>query len=97
MREFGQSLLNADLVDLNYKGNTFTWWNKQKAAPVAKKLDRVLVNDQWYEEFPNSIACFLDPDFSDHASSTITLQPALKKKKRPFQFLFLLLQKNGIL
>ncbi|KAG2257639.1 hypothetical protein Bca52824_076933 [Brassica carinata] len=43
MREFGQSLLHAELGDLNFRGNTFTWCNKQKSKPVAKKLDRVLV------------------------------------------------------
>lgn len=30
MREFGQCLLYAELGDLNFRGNSFTWWNKRK-------------------------------------------------------------------
>lgn len=86
MREFGQSLLHAELGDLNFRGNTFTWWNKQKSSPVAKKLDRVLVNDKWQECFPTSLALFEDPDFSDHACSTVSLKPDSPRKKRPFKF-----------
>lgn len=55
-REFRECLMDADLSDLNFKGNTFTWLNKRKSRPVAKKIDRVPVNDQWYYEFLLAIA-----------------------------------------
>ena len=92
MRELGQCFLDAELVDLNFRGTTFTWWNKQKATPIAKKLDRVLVNEKWQECFPNAIAYFQDPDFSDHSCSTVSIQPDLQRKKRPFKFFNYLLQ-----
>ena len=92
MRELGQCFLDAELVDLNFRGTTFTWWNKQKATPRAKKLDRVLVNEKWQECFPNAIAYFQDPDFSDHSCSTVSIQPDLQRKKRPFKFFNYLLQ-----
>lgn len=92
MLEFGQCLVNADLEDLNFRGNSFTWWNKRKSAPIAKKLDRVLVNDEWLSVFPNSLASFSNPAFSDHVCSTVTLTPNLLRKKRPFKFFNYLLQ-----
>ena len=92
MRKFGQSLLHAELGDLNFRGTTFTWWNKQKSKLVAKKLDRVLVNDKWLECFPTSLARFQDPDFSDHSYSIVSLQPNSPRKKRPFKFFNFLLQ-----
>lgn len=34
-RDFRECLLNADLSDLTFRGNTFTWWNKSKLRPTA--------------------------------------------------------------
>lgn len=45
--EFRKCLLESDLADLTFKGNSFTWWNKRKNDLVAKKLDRALINDLW--------------------------------------------------
>lgn len=58
IRDFNLCLLDANLDDLNFRGTTFTWWNKRKSAPLAKKLDRSLVNDDWYSLFPSSVAFF---------------------------------------
>ncbi|XP_019082654.1 PREDICTED: uncharacterized protein LOC109125477 [Camelina sativa] len=44
IRDFRSCLLDAELTDLTYKGNFFTWWNKNESRPIAKKLDRILVS-----------------------------------------------------
>ncbi|WZY87425.1 hypothetical protein YC2023_044160 [Brassica napus] len=92
MRLLSQCLIHSDLEDLHFRGEVFTWWNKRKTSPIAKKLDRILVNDLWYESFPDSLAHFDNPDFSDHACSTISLKPNLLRKKKPFKFYNFLLQ-----
>lgn len=86
MRELSQCLLEAELHDLNFRGTIFTWWNKQKSAPIAKKLDRVLVNEEWATLFPDSVAFFGDPDFSDHAVASVLLNPETPRVKKPFKF-----------
>lgn len=86
IRDFNQCLLSANVDDLNYRGNTFSWWNKSKLNPIAKKLDRALVNDDWYYLFPSSVAYFGSPEFSDHAVISITLDPSIVKAKKPFRF-----------
>lgn len=86
IRDFNQCLLDAKVEDLNFRGTTFTWWNKQKNNPIAKKLDRCLVNDEWYFVFPSSIAFFGSPDFYDHVVTSISLEPARVRAKKPFRF-----------
>ncbi|KAG7588721.1 Reverse transcriptase domain [Arabidopsis suecica] len=86
MRDFRSCLLDSELFDLVYKGSTFTWWNKCGSRPVARKIDRVLVNDAWTSTFSSSYANFGEPDFSDHASCEVVLDSASLKIKRPFRF-----------
>lgn len=96
-RLFRDCLLEADLADLNSRGKTFTWWNKSKTAPIAKKLDVVLVNDEWSNFFPTTMASFLSPDFSDHAPVTVALSIYSSLLKRPFRFFNYLLQNTNFL
>ncbi|CAH2079027.1 unnamed protein product [Thlaspi arvense] len=58
--------------------------NKQPADPRAKKLDRLLVNNPCLSSYPDSVASFLTPDFSDHAPCLLNLASPL-----PFPFKFL--------
>lgn len=96
-RDFRDCLLEAEIEDLNFRGNTFTWWNKRKSDPVAKKLDRVLVNNQWLVNFPYSLAVFGSQDFSDHAVASINLSPTAVEAKRPFKFYNYLLRNESFL
>lgn len=34
-RDFRSCLLNASLSDLNFRGCSFTWWNKRRSNPIA--------------------------------------------------------------
>ncbi|KAG7552255.1 Reverse transcriptase domain [Arabidopsis thaliana x Arabidopsis arenosa] len=97
IREFRSCLLACDLFDLVFKGNTYTWWNKSGSRPVAKKLDRILVNDEWNSLFPAAFAVFGEPDFSDHASCEVVLEAAVQKIKRPFRFFNFLLKNSDFI
>ncbi|KAG7587002.1 Reverse transcriptase domain [Arabidopsis thaliana x Arabidopsis arenosa] len=96
-RLFRECLLDADLADLTFRGCTYTWWNKRSVSPVAKKIDRILVNDLWSQVYPRSFGYFGEPDFSDHASCCITVNPSCQRQKRAFQFQnFLLKNQNFV-
>jgi len=42
--------------DLKFCGSLSTWTNKQEGdAFVAKKLDRIMVNEFWMEKFGNTL------------------------------------------
>lgn len=68
MQELRDCLLSANLFDLTFKGQHFTWWNNQEYNPIAKKIDRILINDKWILTFPFSF------DTSERWSSRITAQ-----------------------
>lgn len=97
IRDFNQCLSDTKLDDLNFRGTTFTWWNKRKLTPLAKKLDRCLVNDEWYSAFPSSVALFGSPSFSDHAVISVLLEPGRTRSKKPFRFYNYLLQNPDFL
>lgn len=63
MTLFRDCLSSSGLSDLTFRGHMFTWWNNQTAKPLAKKLDRILVNDNLLLSFPISYGHFGDMDF----------------------------------
>lgn len=64
---------------------------------MAKKLDKVLVNDAWPVQFSSAYAIFGEPDFSDHASCGVVLSLPSQTAKKPFKFSYFLLQNNEFL
>lgn len=86
MEEFRDCLQTAQISDLSFRGHHFTWWNKQEANLIARKLDRFLVNDNWLLAFPLSYGEFKDPEFSDHRPTCLHLGGQLQRKRRPFKF-----------
>lgn len=82
-----QCLLDIDLFDLPFKGPLYTWSNRRDSEQIiARKLDRVLVNDSWLATFPNSEADFTGPGLSDHTPGIVTIRQKLVTGKKPFLF-----------
>lgn len=87
MAAFNTCLSQLEIRDLRYHGELFTWTNKRPEDPIAKKLDRALINEAWLDSFPRSIANFLAPDISDHSPCHITLDAPLPLAgSKPFKF-----------
>lgn len=87
MRGFSDCLAEVGLFDLPSQGPLFTWSNKCPSVPIAKRLDRCLVNDQWLLMFPSSHCTFEPPEFSDHTPCHIKLlTPKPVFGTRPFKF-----------
>lgn len=87
MYQFRDCLLQLGVFDLRYYGPLHTWTNKQDNTPVAKKLDRCLINSAILTVFPNASTTFLPPAFSDHAPCLTDLALQLPKAgTQPFRF-----------
>ncbi|KAJ4894899.1 Uncharacterized protein Rs2_21693 [Raphanus sativus] len=86
MVAFQSLVTTCDLTDLASIGPTFTWTNNQSSNPIAKKLDRVLVNANWLASFPEAYANFEPSGVSDHTRCWIHLDTPPPGNKRPFKF-----------
>lgn len=76
MDDFRIFLNNTGLMDLDLKGNKFTWLSNPRSGVVIKeKLDRVLANWSFRSMFPNAIAEGLPFISSDHAPILFHIDP----------------------
>ena len=87
MDEFNCCCYTAELEDLQFRGNWFTWSNKCHSKPISRKLDRVLINHNWTTCFPNAEAEFILPGVSDHSPAIVRLGMPLPRLRKPFKFL----------
>lgn len=87
MKDFKDCLEEVGLFDHIFSGPTFTWINNQDESFQARKLDRVLVNEQWLNEFLNSSVGFLLPGCSDHCSAKVVCENRISKPPKPFKML----------
>ncbi|KAK9697826.1 hypothetical protein RND81_08G063700 [Saponaria officinalis] len=84
---FNACILHCALDDLQSSGCEYTWSNKQDGnARVWCKLDRVLVNAYWLDQFSSSSATFLPAGISDHSPAVIDV---FLEKRRKARFIFL--------
>ncbi|GAV91283.1 hypothetical protein CFOL_v3_34680 [Cephalotus follicularis] len=87
MLEFNACLNNAKIDDLKYVGVKLSWNNKRRGAnAIAKNLDRVLGNWDWFNNFSYAHASFLQPGVSDHSLMIIHLNQVKRVKCRNFKF-----------
>ncbi|XP_020680279.1 uncharacterized protein LOC110097948 [Dendrobium catenatum] len=70
--DFNSLIFNIAVHDLSYVGHYFTWFNQRAKNPIHIKLDRMRVNDNWLDTYPNSFYIMDNPQISDH--SPILLQ-----------------------
>lgn len=71
--QFRDSLLQMGVFDLRFYGPVHTWTNNRDATPIAKKLDRCLINSDYLTSFPNATATFLPLSPSNHTLCLINL------------------------
>lgn len=74
------------LIDLDLKGSRFTWCNNREEGFVREKIDRVLVNAQWINNFPHAIAEAFPAIGSDHSPIVLHCEGRGTKRKKSFVY-----------
>ncbi|KAI9111593.1 hypothetical protein K1719_017283 [Acacia pycnantha] len=74
-----------DLRDMGFAGPEFTW----KRGMSEARLDRILVNNQWYDQFSNASVSHLPFFKSDHRPLLLQLDSTKDsiRSNRPFRFI----------
>ncbi|XP_074303188.1 uncharacterized protein LOC141637598 [Silene latifolia] len=82
-----QMTVSCDLTELKTIGSFFTWNNKhENGSKVYSKIDRVLVNADWLNDFPDCFANFLPEGLFDHCPCVISFQEERERKGSPFKY-----------
>lgn len=97
MIQFQELVSDCAFTDLASTGALYTWWNKRSADPLGKKLDRALVNGNWFREFPHSYELFETGGISDHARCLVCFQQPVLGNRMPFKFFNYLTEQEGFL
>jgi hypothetical protein len=86
-KEFVECIQNLGVDDLSYSGCFHTWTNNQSGSDfVSKKLDRVLSNCEWLNQFGNTSVEFLERGVSDHSPALVTISSVTSYGPKPFKF-----------
>lgn len=69
-----------------FSGPLFTWYNKQAANPILKKLDKVINNHRWIASFLDYKVEFLSPGVSNYCAGFIKCYASIATLPKPFRF-----------
>lgn len=74
--------------NIPFDGNRYTWRKKTAGENnILERLDRSIVNEDWYKAFPNASVKHLDFSISDHTPIILTTNSITSNKGRyPFRF-----------
>ncbi|KAM0043987.1 putative RNA-directed DNA polymerase [Helianthus debilis subsp. tardiflorus] len=87
MRDFKECVQNLEVFDVNSSGFHYTWSQKpKKGMGILKKIDRVMANVNFTDEFPSSCAVFHPYRISDHTPCLLKLPGTRSSKPKPFKF-----------
>ncbi|XP_042983207.1 uncharacterized protein LOC122312617 [Carya illinoinensis] len=86
---FRQALTDCCLRDLGFKGNRFTWSNRQGGSRCTnERLDRAVVNQSWLNFFPNAMVIHGVVAYSNHVPIWVSSagEGVPSRVKRQFRF-----------
>ncbi|XP_074299769.1 uncharacterized protein LOC141630931 [Silene latifolia] len=87
MRPLVQVVHDCQLEDLSAKGAFYIWTNKHEhGTKVCSRLDRMLINVDWMDCFPDSYVHFLPEGLFDHCPGLIHFEGEIHRRGKPFKY-----------
>ncbi|XP_071713436.1 uncharacterized protein [Rutidosis leptorrhynchoides] len=95
-KEFQSCVNNIEVEDLSSSGFQFTWTKslKNPNCDTLKKLDRVMVNEEFLSKFNDAHAIFHPYLISDHSHAVLKMHDALFHKPKSFRFMNYIVEKD---
>lgn len=85
--ELARLFAETGLGDLHFSRSLLTWCNNQEGdSKTYAKLDRVIINKQWFLKFQNAHAVFLPQGISNHCPGIVYMPTQLAHKNFPFRY-----------
>ncbi|GJU88114.1 hypothetical protein Tco_1300537 [Tanacetum coccineum] len=98
MIEFKDCVADIEVMDINCSGLHFTWNQKPKGGGgILKKLDRIMGNVEFIDEFPGAHAFFQPYRISDHSPAVLKIPDLPSNKPKPFKFFNFITHKKKFL
>lgn len=77
----------VNLIHMHKKGVDFTWYNGRLGMRhIEVRLDRVLHNSSWIDNWSATFYCTLNRQFSDHVSLLLNFDVFIRKSSRTYMF-----------
>ncbi|GJU34638.1 uncharacterized protein Tco_1182992 [Tanacetum coccineum] len=87
MREFKECVEDIEVADVNKLGLQFTWNQKPKGSHgVLKKIDHIMANLEFHDDFIGANALFQPYRISDHSPAILKIPTRSKFHPKPFKF-----------
>ncbi|GKD39484.1 zinc finger, CCHC-type containing protein [Tanacetum coccineum] len=87
MRKFKECVSEIEVQDVNCSGLHYTWNQKPKGEEgILKKIDCVICNLKFMDEFMGTYAIFQPYRISDHSLAVLKIPKMSKSKPKPFKF-----------
>lgn len=83
IREFKKFLVDANVAELKTLGRKYTWKNNH----VHSRIDRILVNAEWIQMWPNMEGMIMNHGFSYHCPLSMKFDISGQAGGKPFKFL----------
>nr|GEZ15461.1 hypothetical protein [Tanacetum cinerariifolium] len=87
MRDFRDCVEYIEVIDIQRFGLQFTWSQNPKGSHgILKKLDRIMANLKFQDDFVGAHAIFKPYRISDHSPAVFCIPTLCRTKPRPFKF-----------
>ncbi|XP_060974121.1 uncharacterized protein LOC133039280 [Cannabis sativa] len=84
---FANCVEQCHLEDVKSTGNFFTWSNKQQGQDrIWSKIDRVMANQAWLDQYRTAEVNFLNEGTFDHSPCVLSLYPKRAEGRKPFRY-----------
>ncbi|GJU08699.1 RNA-directed DNA polymerase, eukaryota, reverse transcriptase zinc-binding domain protein, partial [Tanacetum coccineum] len=96
VKEFRGCMEHLNMEDLAMNGFFLTWVQKIKDPEngIMKKLDKIMGNNEFLDQFGSCYATFLSYITSDHCPGLLTIPDVAVKRKKSFRFMNFLADKK---